>query len=71
MGLGVSIFLIAVGAVLVWAVDATVAGLEVTTLGWILLIVGAAGALLSLIVFGTRDRRVDHVEREDVVVRHR
>ena len=64
MGMGVSLLLIAVGAVLVWAVDATVSGIEIHTIGWILLAVGAIGALLSLIfwsswggVGGRGDRR--------------
>ena len=49
MGIGVSMILIAVGAVLIWAVNATVSGVELHTIGWILLIVGAVGALLSII----------------------
>jgi hypothetical protein len=61
MGLGVSIILAAVGAVLLWGVDASVAGVDLDTIGLILLIVGIAGALLSLMFwttwggFGTRD----------------
>jgi hypothetical protein len=42
MGISVSLILIAVGAVLVWATT-------VATIGWILLIVGAIGILLSLV----------------------
>jgi hypothetical protein len=63
MGIGASLILIAVGAVLVWAVNADVSGVELTTVGWILLIVGLAGALLSLIFwsswggYGTTRRR--------------
>ena len=53
MGIGVSLLLIAAGAILVWAVDVTVSGLELTTIGWILLAVGAIGALLSLIFWST------------------
>jgi hypothetical protein len=49
MGIGASLILIAVGAILVWAVEAEVSGVDITAVGWILLIVGAAGALLSLI----------------------
>jgi hypothetical protein len=69
--MGVSLLLIAVGAVLVWAVDATVSGIEIHTIGWILLAVGAIGALLSLIfwsswggVGGPAGRRREYV-RED------
>jgi hypothetical protein len=53
MGIGVSLLLVAAGAILVWAVNATVSGLELHTVGWILLAVGAAGALLSLIFWSS------------------
>ncbi len=65
MGIGVSLLLIAVGAILIWAVDVSVSGLELTTVGWILLIVGAIGILLSLIFwsswggFGRRETVVE------------
>ena len=48
MGLGVSLILIAVGAILTWAVEAEVNGLDVTAIGVILMIVGLVGGLLSL-----------------------
>ena len=53
MGIGLSLILIAVGAILVWAVEATVSGVDLTAVGWILLIVGAAGALLSMIFWSS------------------
>jgi Domain of unknown function (DUF6458) len=53
MGLGVSIFLIAVGAILTWAVNASVSGLELTTIGVILMIVGALGLVLSMIFWSS------------------
>ncbi len=53
MGLGVSLFLIAIGAILAFAVDATVSGVDIHAVGWILLAVGAAGALLSLVFWST------------------
>jgi len=65
MGIGVSLLLIAVGAILIWAVDVSVSGLDLTTIGWILLIVGAVGALLSMIFWsswggpGRRERVID------------
>jgi len=59
--MGISLLLVAAGAVLVWAVNVTVSGVELQTVGWILLAVGAAGALLSLIFWsswgGPADRR--------------
>jgi hypothetical protein len=53
MGIGVSMILIAAGAVLIWAVDVTTKGVNLQTIGWILLIVGAVGALLSLIFWSS------------------
>jgi hypothetical protein len=53
MGLGVSIFLIAVGAILTWAVNASVSGLELDTIGVILMIVGALGLVLSMIFWSS------------------
>jgi hypothetical protein len=48
MGIGTSIFLIAVGAILKFAVTATVSGIELATVGVILMVVGAVGLLISL-----------------------
>ena len=58
MGIGTSIFLIAVGAILRYAVDVTVEGIEIDTVGLILIVVGAIGLVISLaIVFlGNGDR---------------
>jgi hypothetical protein len=53
MGLGVSLILIAVGAILIWAVDVSTSGINVHTIGVILLIVGIAGALLSMIFWSS------------------
>lgn len=60
MGIGVSIFLIAVGAILWLAVTATVAGVSIHTIGIILVVVGAIGLLWSLIAMNSmgRDREV-------------
>ena len=49
MSFGTSIFLIAVGAILRYAVTASVSGISLTTVGLILMIVGAAGLVLSLL----------------------
>ena len=48
MGIGVSIVLMAVGAVLRWGVTADAEGVNLSTIGVILLIVGAVGLVLSL-----------------------
>jgi hypothetical protein len=53
MGLGVGIFLIAVGAILAFAVHSTSGAVDVDTVGWILLVVGFISILLSLIFWST------------------
>jgi hypothetical protein len=53
MGLGVSLILIAVGAILTWAVHVSTNGVNVHTIGVILLIVGLVGALLSMIFWSS------------------
>ena len=63
MGLTVSILLIAAGAILRWAVTATTSGINLQTVGMILLVVGIIGAILSLVFWSSwggfsRDPRV-------------
>ena len=53
MGLGVSLILIAVGAILTWAVDVTASGVNVHAIGVILLIVGLVGGILSMIFWSS------------------
>ena len=48
MATGTSVFLIALGAILTFAVDATVGGLDIDTVGIILMIAGAIGLMVSL-----------------------
>ena len=67
MGIGTSIVLIAVGAILKWAVSADVSGVSLTTIGTILLIVGIVGLVISLIFASSLMGR----RRDDVVVRDR
>jgi Domain of unknown function (DUF6458) len=61
MGISLSILLVAVGAVLTWAVSAEVSGIDITAVGVILMVVGIVGLLLSLVFwsswggFGARD----------------
>lgn len=56
MSYGVSIFLIAVGAILAFAVNLSVRGVDLNVVGWILMAVGAVGILLTLMLYGRRDR---------------
>jgi hypothetical protein len=53
MGIGVSLILIAAGAIITFAVNATVSGVDLNTIGWILMAVGAIGALLSLMFWSS------------------
>jgi hypothetical protein len=54
MGIGVGIFLIAVGAILTFAVDATLAGLDLTVVGWILMLAGTAGLIIFFYLWHRR-----------------
>ena len=53
MGIGVSLFLIAAGAILTWAVETSVSGLNIHTVGVILMVVGIVGLLLSLVFWSS------------------
>jgi protein-S-isoprenylcysteine O-methyltransferase Ste14 len=69
MGIGTSIFLIAVGAILRFAVTATVSGIEIATVGTILLVVGIVGLLISLLymtLWADRTRGAAVVDRAPV-----
>lgn len=65
MTLGFSIFLLAVGAILAFAVNATVAGIDIHVVGWILMGAGLLGLIVSLVVFAPRRRR-DMVETSGI-----
>jgi uncharacterized membrane protein HdeD (DUF308 family) len=71
MGIGTSLFLIAAGAILKYAVTDEISGVDLTTVGLILMIVGIVGLILSLILMlaprrsetvVTRDRAVDPLD---------
>ena len=70
MGIGASIFLIAVGAILTFAVgDSKVGTLDISVVGVILMLAGALGLALTLLMLGRRDRAVLGEER--VITRER
>jgi hypothetical protein len=71
MGIGVSIFLLAVGAILAFAVDIATRGVDLDTVGVILMVVGGIGLLFSLLFWSSfspyrREERVVTREREYV-----
>jgi hypothetical protein len=53
MGLGVSLLLIAAGAILIWGVTGEAAGVDIDAIGVILMIVGFAGLVLSLLFWSS------------------
>ena len=71
MGIGASIFLIAAGAVMAFAIEVESAeGININTIGIILMVVGAIGLVMTALVWGPR-RRDTVVEGGDTVVETR
>jgi hypothetical protein len=72
MGIGVSVFLIAVGAILTFATNVDVSGLNLDVVGIVLMAAGVIGLLMTLLVWGPR-RRVVRTRRPvaDEVVEER
>ena len=72
MGIGTSILLIAVGAILKFAVTTEVSGIELATVGVILMVVGIIGLLISLLYMTMwADRRRGTAVADPAVVRER
>lgn len=69
MGIAASVLLVAIGAILIWGLDASIGGVHVNTIGWICLIIGVIGALVSVMFWassGAKDRasvRRRHVDK--------
>jgi hypothetical protein len=59
VGIGTSLFLTAAGAILYFAVDAQISGLEIQTVGLILMVIGVLGLLISLFLLSSWRRRPD------------
>jgi hypothetical protein len=58
MGIGASVFLLALGAILAFAVTDAINGVDLTAVGYILMAAGAIGLAMTTLVFGRRDRDV-------------
>jgi hypothetical protein len=74
VGIGFSIFLFVVGAILTFAVDVNTQGFDLHTVGVILMVAGVVGLLLSLLFwssFSPYRRRVGPALSDDVVVEER
>jgi len=57
MRLGTAIILLALGAILTFALNVSVSGVNLDVVGWILMIAGALGIVLELALWGPRSRR--------------
>lgn len=62
MRIGASLALVALGAILRWAITADLEGVDLNLIGVILMVVGVIGLILSLIFIATR-RRTDVIHR--------
>ncbi|MFN8506114.1 MAG: DUF6458 family protein [Dehalococcoidia bacterium] len=74
MGMGVSIFLIAIGAILAFAINYTASGIDINAVGVILMVVGGIGLALSMLFWssfapfpmgGTRTTTTTHSHVDD------
>jgi protein-S-isoprenylcysteine O-methyltransferase Ste14 len=71
MGIGSSIALIAIGAIFAFALDFDVAGINITVIGYILMVAGALGLLFTALIFGRRSETVVERPRRREIVRER
>lgn len=71
MTLGASIFLIALGAILAFAVEFQISGLEINVIGYILMIAGVIGLILALFMRSNRRTAADEPTRRRTVVEDR
>jgi hypothetical protein len=69
VGIGASIFLIAIGAILTFAVEADISGLDIAVVGVILMVAGALGLLFTALIWGPRRRATPYAD--ETVVRER
>jgi hypothetical protein len=64
MGVGASIFLIAIGAILTFALDVSVGGVDIDVVGWILMAAGVIGLIFTTMIWGPRRRASTTVTEE-------
>ena len=67
MGIGTSVFLIALGAILTFAVNASIGGLDLDVVGWILMAAGVLGLIFTSLIWGNRRRPVVTTEPTEPV----
>lgn len=64
MGVGISIFLLALGGILAFAVTADVNGLDIAVVGFILMAAGVVGVIISLVMMNQRSNTSHRVVEE-------
>ena len=69
MATGISLFFLAVGAILTFAVETTVQGIDLDTIGVILMVIGLLGMLFSLVLWDNWNPRP--YRDEDLAIDHR
>ena len=69
MSIGAALFMIAVGAILRYAVSDSIEDVDLPTIGLILMIIGGLGLIISLVMYATATRRGTVVERDRYVDR--
>jgi hypothetical protein len=58
MGIGGSIFLLALGAILAFAVNADISGIDINIVGWVLMVAGLVGLIITVWYWNSRRRTV-------------
>ncbi|WBB78228.1 DUF6458 family protein [Micromonospora sp. WMMD882] len=71
MGIGSSIFLIALGAILAFAVEADLGWLSLDIVGWVLMLAGLVGLIMTAYFWKSRRRTAVVTAPQDRVVRER
>ncbi|MGH3664649.1 MAG: DUF6458 family protein [Egibacteraceae bacterium] len=71
MGIGASIFLLAIGAILAFAVEYEFAGIDIQVIGYILMLAGLIGAIWTTALFSRRRRTYVEEAPPREVVRER
>ena len=66
MGIGASVFLIAVGAILTFALNLRVGFVDIDVVGWILMAAGVIGLIITMSIWGGRRRTVVTPESTEV-----
>jgi Domain of unknown function (DUF6458) len=69
MGIGGSIFLLALGAILAFAVNAHVSGIDINVVGYVLMLAGLIGLIITIWFWNSRRRSSTVVSQRRPVVR--